>query len=181
MRKLLLLLLLAFSVCSAHSSWKCKDSINYREILKAFSALIDERDSIKAEAKKTPANLIAQNDSIKISNDSLSRIINANIVAETASETQKLYNTSFSNMQSFFSNFLIMVGIVNGALAVFIGVLAWFNFKSVNELNELNNKISNIKKEIDIHEQKIANLGQKGDSPTMQNTNNEIIEYGVQS
>jgi hypothetical protein len=173
--KYILFLLLAFSICPAtvkSNTNNCVTEgrfIGYSEAIKCLEEAKKENNNLKIEIKK--------------SSESLNKIVSDNITIETMNKMQELHNVAFDKMQQSFSNFLTMVIIINGILAVFVGCLILINFKYVshskNNLKNLErdfkNKIMTLKTELEgqIKNQKIkfTDLGQEQEQGRKQKKN----------
>jgi len=172
MKKILILLFLAFSICSAQGNKKPQD-IAIDSLKKAISDLAERQNEIKK------------------STDS--------IVLKASEKSHELYNTSFVNLQSSFDKFAIYVGAAITLFSLLFALLSLFNFRSVEsskkevrkelkkikdfetkisdmkiELNEIKNKKTELEKDF---ENKILDMETKlNDMDKFEKNLNEQIE-----
>lgn len=97
------------------------------------------------------------------------------ISVKAAKETQELYNTSFSNMQTSFNIFI-------AALGVLVLVFSWFNSKTTSDLRKdakddlkkFESKIEELSRKSDIIDEKMKNYNERAEM--QQKTINDIMK-----
>ncbi|MDR3000577.1 MAG: hypothetical protein LBU89_04860 [Fibromonadaceae bacterium] len=112
--------------------------------------------------------------------DTVHRVVADSTAIKATEKALEVYNTSFVNMQSSFSNFLIAISIVTAILSLFIGALVLINFLSTNaSKKEMKEKIKEFEDKVVKYE--AAFLKMKGIEEKTESVYREICSIHLTS